>query len=329
MTGGLIQLVTTGIQDSPIIGNPEITFFKTVYRQHTMFSLCQNDRFIGTLNFDRNGSKVLEKNGDLLYNQYFKIDIPYFEIVKSIVNKQEFDSGYNINQLDVTYLNTNCIVIYVKDEWYIVPENLFKLSFDNVIYYIETSSLIPNLLPEYIKEINIGHYIKLYQIEDNKLSSIISILRVNSNYWEQLWLNISSTSKDINYLTSLMTLTSSYDNLYNRFNNRIYTLYYKREFNNKNIDLFDFTNPSLNLSEMKRYFDFINNFNLASKENLNFDIDIVYQYCKNNFLNFDDYKNNILQYNPLVILSIFQLIFSQNYNIFCFWKNMIYYKITM
>ena len=30
MTGGLIQLITTGIQDSPIIGNPEITFFKKV-----------------------------------------------------------------------------------------------------------------------------------------------------------------------------------------------------------------------------------------------------------------------------------------------------------
>ena len=30
MGGGLIQLITTGIQDSPIIGNPEVTFFKTV-----------------------------------------------------------------------------------------------------------------------------------------------------------------------------------------------------------------------------------------------------------------------------------------------------------
>ena len=40
MGGGLIQLITTGIQDSPLIGNPEITFFKTVYKQHTLFSIC-------------------------------------------------------------------------------------------------------------------------------------------------------------------------------------------------------------------------------------------------------------------------------------------------
>ncbi len=82
MTGGLIQLVTTGIQDSPLIGNPEITFFKTVYRQHTNFSLCQHERNIGTINFSKESSKILEKNGDLLYNQSFRIEIPYFDILK-------------------------------------------------------------------------------------------------------------------------------------------------------------------------------------------------------------------------------------------------------
>jgi hypothetical protein len=47
MTGGLIQLITVGIQDSPLIMKPEITFFKTVYKRHTLFSICQNERFIG------------------------------------------------------------------------------------------------------------------------------------------------------------------------------------------------------------------------------------------------------------------------------------------
>ena len=28
MTGGLIQLIIKGVQDSPLINNPEITFFK-------------------------------------------------------------------------------------------------------------------------------------------------------------------------------------------------------------------------------------------------------------------------------------------------------------
>ena len=77
MPGGLIQLVTTGIQDAPINGNPEITFFKIVYKQHTQFSICQNNRFIGNVGFNKESSKTLEKNGDLLYNSSFKIKIPY------------------------------------------------------------------------------------------------------------------------------------------------------------------------------------------------------------------------------------------------------------
>ena len=87
MTGGLIQLVTTGIQDSPIIGNPEITFFKTIYRQHTNFSLCQHERNIGTIEFNKESSKIIERNGDLLYNQCFRIEIPYFDIIKKTTLK--------------------------------------------------------------------------------------------------------------------------------------------------------------------------------------------------------------------------------------------------
>ena len=45
MTGGLIQLVTTGIQDVPISSNPEITFFKTVYKKYTQFSINQQLKY--------------------------------------------------------------------------------------------------------------------------------------------------------------------------------------------------------------------------------------------------------------------------------------------
>ena len=38
MTGGLIQLVAYGNQDIHLTGNPQITFFKVVYRRHTNFS---------------------------------------------------------------------------------------------------------------------------------------------------------------------------------------------------------------------------------------------------------------------------------------------------
>ena len=39
MTGGLMQLVAYGAQDTYLTGNPQITFFKIVYRRHTNFSM--------------------------------------------------------------------------------------------------------------------------------------------------------------------------------------------------------------------------------------------------------------------------------------------------
>ena len=38
MGGGLMQLVAMGAQDVFLTGNPQITFFKVVYRRHTNFS---------------------------------------------------------------------------------------------------------------------------------------------------------------------------------------------------------------------------------------------------------------------------------------------------
>ena len=39
MGGGLMQLVAYGAQDIYLTGNPQITFFKVVYKRHTNFSM--------------------------------------------------------------------------------------------------------------------------------------------------------------------------------------------------------------------------------------------------------------------------------------------------
>ena len=38
MTGGLIELVAYGVQDVFLTGNPQITFFKLVYKRYTNFA---------------------------------------------------------------------------------------------------------------------------------------------------------------------------------------------------------------------------------------------------------------------------------------------------
>ena len=39
MTGGLLELVAKGSQDIFLTGNPSVTFFRSVYKKHTNFSM--------------------------------------------------------------------------------------------------------------------------------------------------------------------------------------------------------------------------------------------------------------------------------------------------
>ena len=52
MGGGLMQLVAYGAQDIYLTGNPQITFFKVVYRRHTNFAMKSiKQYFDGNANF--------------------------------------------------------------------------------------------------------------------------------------------------------------------------------------------------------------------------------------------------------------------------------------
>jgi hypothetical protein len=56
MGGGLLQLITRGVQDAILTQNPQVTFFKLVYKQHTNFAIQQNIKNLGLKNFNTNGS---------------------------------------------------------------------------------------------------------------------------------------------------------------------------------------------------------------------------------------------------------------------------------
>ena len=68
MGGGLMQLVAMGAQDVFLTGNPQITFFKVVYRRHTNFSKeCIKQDFSGS---GSNVTCTLSRNGDLVQEIY-------------------------------------------------------------------------------------------------------------------------------------------------------------------------------------------------------------------------------------------------------------------
>lgn len=73
MGGGLMQLVAYGAQDVYLTGNPQITFFKVVYRRYTNFSLECIELPIDTIRPGGRYSTQILRNGDLATKTYLHI----------------------------------------------------------------------------------------------------------------------------------------------------------------------------------------------------------------------------------------------------------------
>jgi hypothetical protein len=97
MGGGLMQLVAYGAQDIYLTGNPQITFFKVVYRRHTNFSMetisqsLDGNATIGTSNNE--ASCTIARNGDLIHKMYITSSSTGIISGSKIINSAELEIG--------------------------------------------------------------------------------------------------------------------------------------------------------------------------------------------------------------------------------------------
>jgi hypothetical protein len=93
MGGGIMQLTASGIQDNYITGNPQITFFKSVYRRHTNFAIESIQQIIdgdlGTEDINTLSTVKISKTADLLNGIYVvcpqkEIGVNSTELIKSV-----------------------------------------------------------------------------------------------------------------------------------------------------------------------------------------------------------------------------------------------------
>ena len=78
MGGGLMQLVAYGAQDIYLTGNPQITFFKVVYRRHTNFAMESIEQvFTGNVALGKKTSCTIARNGDLVGRMYLEVDLAF------------------------------------------------------------------------------------------------------------------------------------------------------------------------------------------------------------------------------------------------------------
>ena len=109
MGGGLLQLVAYGAQDVYLTGNPQITFFKVVYRRHTNFAIeAIQQTFNGNPGYGNRVTCQISRNGDLIHRMYLAVDMsdesvavcPYFglrliDYVELEIGGQKIDKQYS------------------------------------------------------------------------------------------------------------------------------------------------------------------------------------------------------------------------------------------
>jgi hypothetical protein len=101
-----MQLVAYGAQDIYLTGNPQITFFKVVYRRHTNFSMESIEQTInGNVAGDSRVTSTISRNGDLVYRLFYEVsctvkcpsknggDIYYGNLGAAIFDNVEIEIG--------------------------------------------------------------------------------------------------------------------------------------------------------------------------------------------------------------------------------------------
>lgn len=100
MGGGLMQLVAYGAQDIYLTGQPQITFFKSVYRRHTNFAVESIVQTInGTVNAGTRVSVLISRNGDLLKNLWVQYNPSGFSYDNSVISAVSSDLSHAMLQI--------------------------------------------------------------------------------------------------------------------------------------------------------------------------------------------------------------------------------------
>ena len=102
MGGGLLQLVAHGAQDAYLSGNPQITFWKGLFKRHTNFAMEPfRVRLTGVPAWGNKQSVTLARHADLLYSTYLDVILPTTQVVGGNTrtidwNNEQGRLGYNL-----------------------------------------------------------------------------------------------------------------------------------------------------------------------------------------------------------------------------------------
>jgi hypothetical protein len=85
MGGGLLQLVAYGAQDAYITGNPQITFWKGLFKRHTNFAMEPfRINMSGQVQWGTKQTALVGRHADLLFSTYLEVVLPKDKTVDNV-----------------------------------------------------------------------------------------------------------------------------------------------------------------------------------------------------------------------------------------------------
>lgn len=135
MTGGLIQLAFKGPQDLYLTGNPQMTYFKSIYKKHSNFSKdTQLLQFENDIKLGTSHNCVITRYGDLLSNVYLYIELPEITSSTNTEAWKGYINGVGYSIIKSVSLEIGGTIIDKLDyNWLDIYNELYDQKSDNLV----------------------------------------------------------------------------------------------------------------------------------------------------------------------------------------------------
>ena len=187
MGGGIIQLVSTGIPDLYLTGDPQITWFKILYRRYTEFSMADVPIHIkGDLQFGNTSYVDIGNIADKLNKITLIADIPTPEFTikdPTVRTIKKILKDYGINYSDISNVPQD-------DNECITYETLFgKNNNGPFALYLINKTFVDNFIYN-IKLDILDYYVNLYDLVDDKYIGKYIAIKANNISFDSYGSNI-------------------------------------------------------------------------------------------------------------------------------------------
>lgn len=257
MEGGILQLAVKGREDVHLTSEPEFSYYETVYKKHTIFSIQNNIYNIVGKRFGQEIEFKIPKGGDLLSNINLEVYLPELEETVKVKNVVENIIDYDIKINNLKYFLVKVINGESENLFYLIPEfileNISGIKLDTLEKYKLNDSNFSFL----IKNVDEFYVIDLLK------NTLINLLNLNTDLNEKnLIINLKNNKIAFNDFLTTNKIYEKYEKVLKNIIFDNYDFYYSDVLNNLgNVSLSDF-------NELSNYYYEIDGKNIHTLNNI-------------------------------------------------------------